>query len=80
MEKYKYSSLTDEQNEKIAKCIELIKDEKSLIDARSLGNWIICFLEALEVMCFISKDEIEHYRGFVKVEMMRKGERYGNLS
>lgn len=81
MEKYKYSSLTDDQQEKILKQIGWLKSEASDLEAQFHEERIMRFMHALVGFEFIRLHEFRYYRGLIENAMAeRKENRHGNLS
>ena len=81
MEKYKYSSLTDEQHKKIMYQIDCIKCDDECEGLAVAGN-IGYFIDELEAIEFIGKDESKYYRELIS-KAIKEGKRrwwYGNLS
>ena len=81
MEKYKYSSLTDEQHEKIVEKINRIKTEHSdgaaeyIVESTDKALWHLFCLR------FITSNEMNIYReAITEARYKRKETRHGNLS
>ena len=81
MEKYKYSSLTDEQRKIIADRIEAIKSEEEDAEAQIYAEWLTRFMSTMEACGFINREERDRYQNEIKEAMTeREEERHGNLS
>ena len=81
MEKYKYSSLTDEQHEKIVKKINRIKTEHSDGVAEYIAESTDEAMWRLFCLRFITSDEMSIYReAITEARYKRKEARNGNIS
>lgn len=81
MEKYKYSSMTDEQRKIIADRIEAIKSEEEDAEAQIYAEWLTRFMYTMEARGFINREERDRYQNEIKEAMTEREEaRYGNLS
>ena len=81
MEKYKYSSLTDEQHKKIMIRIDRIKKVKINGVSKYIEKTMSSALWSLFCIGFITEDEMNIYKKAIEMaKYERKVARYGNLS